>query len=293
MNDLSSEMNDLSFIIPAYNEEESIGLLVKNIKTKYPDSKISVIDNNSNDKTAEIASNFGAEVIFEKKQGKAHAMRTGFNHANSKYVVMLDADNTYDPNDAEKLIEPIKKGEVDLVLGSRLKGNIEKGSISTINSIGNQILSLIASLFYHPVSDVCTGYWAFNKKIIDYICDVGLDCSGFEMEAEMFAKISKSKFTITEIPISYKKRIDETKLKSFSDGFKIFRTLLKHKITPDKKLEINNNLKPKETIIRRFSINLFYICFLFFVNFFERFFSCFSFIALFSLFLFLFDISVH
>ena len=71
-------MDDLSFLIPAYNEEESIGPLLKNIKTLYPDSKISVIDNNSNDKTAEIASNIGAEVIFEKKQGKAHAMRTGF-----------------------------------------------------------------------------------------------------------------------------------------------------------------------------------------------------------------------
>ncbi|MGA2677548.1 MAG: glycosyltransferase family 2 protein [Methanobacterium sp.] len=246
-------MSDLSFIIPAYNEEESIGLLVNNIITKYPNSKISVIDNNSSDKTAEIASKLGVEVIFEKKQGKACAMRTGFNLANSKYVVMLDADNTYDPNDAERLVEPLRNGEVDLVLGSRLRGNKEEGSISIINVIGNHILSLIASIFFHPVSDVCTGYWAFNDKLVDYICEVGLDCSGFEMEAEMFAKISKSKFKITEIPISYKKRTDETKLKSFSDGFKIFRTLLKHKITPVKKLEIQNNLKPKKYYNKDFS----------------------------------------
>jgi glycosyltransferase involved in cell wall biosynthesis len=222
-------MNDVSFIIPAYNEEESIGPLLKTIKTIYKDSKILVIDNNSIDKTAEIASNLGVEVIFEEKQGKAHAMRTGFKHSNSKYVVMMDADNTYDPADAKKLIAPLKNGEVDLVLGSRLNGNKEKGAISKRNIIGNYILSLLASLFYHPVSDVCTGYWAFNYKVIDYLRDIGLECSGFEMEAEMFAKISKGKFRISEIPITYKTRLDKPKLKSFSDGFKIFKTLLKHK----------------------------------------------------------------
>ncbi|MGP8024375.1 MAG: glycosyltransferase family 2 protein [Methanobacterium sp.] len=226
-------MDDLSFIIPAYNEEESIGSLLKNLKTTYPDSKISVIDNNSNDKTAEIALKIGAEVIFERKQGKAHAMNTGFKHSDSKYVVMLDADNTYDPIDARKLVEPLKNGEVDLVLGSRLTGTIEKGAISTVNIIGNHILSFVASLLYHPVSDVCTGYWAFNDKILDYIREVGLDCSGFEMEAELFAKISKCKFKIAEIPISYKTRKDKPKLNSFSDGFKIFKTLLRHKLHPE------------------------------------------------------------
>lgn len=224
-------MNDVSFIIPAYNEEESIGRLLETIITIYPDSKILVIDNNSNDKTAEIASNLCVEVIFEKKQGKAHAMRTGFSHSDSKYVVMLDADNTYDPNDAERLVEPLRNGEVDLVLGSRLNSNKEKGAISKRNTIGNHILSLIASFFYHPVSDVCTGYWAFNDRVLNYILDVGLDCSGFEMEAELFAKISKKKqFKISEIPISYKTRADKPKLKSFSDGYKIFITLLKHKM---------------------------------------------------------------
>ena len=84
-----------------------------------------------------------------------------------------------------------------------------------------------------PVSDVCTGYWAFNDKILDYIREVGLDCSGFEMEAELFAKISKCKFKIAEIPISYKTRKDKPKLNSFSDGFKIFKTLLRHKLHPE------------------------------------------------------------
>ncbi len=224
-------MNDLSFVIPAYNEEKSIGRLIKTIKTTYPDSTINVINNNSTDNTGQIASKLGANVIFEEKQGKAHAMRTGFKYSNSKYVVMLDADNTYDPIDAERLVEPLINDQVDLVLGSRLRGTKEKGAISTVNTIGNHVLSLIATVFYHPISDVCTGYWAFNNKIIDYLREVGLECSGFEMEAEMFAKISKNKFRITEIPISYKARLDQTKLNSFSDGYKIFKTLLKHRLT--------------------------------------------------------------
>ena len=218
-------MKDVAFLLPAYNEEESIGKLIESIKTLYPNSNVIVIDNNSTDKTAEIASKLGAEVISEKKQGKAHAMIKGFKHCDSSYVVMLDADNTYDPHDARKLLEPLKRDEADLVLGSRLKGQKQKGSISKTNIIGNHILSFTASLFYQPISDVCTGYWAFTKEVIEYLIMTGIDCSGFELEAEMFAKISKNKFKIIEIPISYKKRADEAKLSSIHDGWKIFKTL--------------------------------------------------------------------
>ncbi|MDO9045576.1 MAG: glycosyltransferase family 2 protein [Methanobacteriaceae archaeon] len=218
-------MKDVAFLLPAYNEEISIGKLITEIKELYPNSNIIVIDNNSNDKTAEIARNLGAEVIFEKAQGKARAIRTGFMHSDSEYVIMLDADNTYDPKDAINLLKPLKRGEADLVLGSRLKGKKEKGSISKTNILGNYILSSIASLLYHPTSDVCTGYWVFSKEVVDYIIDVGIDCSGFEVEAEMFAKVSKSDFKIVELPIYYRNRLDETKLSSIKDGWKIFKTL--------------------------------------------------------------------
>lgn len=224
------KMKDVTFLLPAYNEEPSIGSLIKKIKELYPNSNIIVINNNSTDKTASIASKLGAEVIFEKKQGKAHAIQKGFKHSDSSYVIMLDADNTYNPEEASRLLEPLKNNMADLVMGSRLSGDLETGSISRTNIIGNYILSLTARLLYHPISDVCTGYWAFNKKVVDYLIDVGIDCSGFEVEAEMFAKISKQNFRIKELPITYKKRSDEAKLNSFSDGFKIFKTLISYKI---------------------------------------------------------------
>jgi len=114
-------MKNVTFLLPAYNEEKSIGLLLDNIKRLYPNSRILVVDNNSTDKTSEIAKTKGADVIHEKKQGKGCAIKKGFENVDSKFVVMLDADNTYDPGDAKKLIKPLMNDKTDVVLGSRLK----------------------------------------------------------------------------------------------------------------------------------------------------------------------------
>jgi glycosyltransferase involved in cell wall biosynthesis len=222
-------MIETTFLIPAFNEEKSIGKLIEDIKKLYPKSKIVVIDNNSTDNTAKIAFKKKADVIFEKRQGKAHAIQKGFKNLDSKFLVMMDADNTYDPKDAKKLLKPLTEGDADLVLGSRLNGQIEKGAISKTNIIGNKVISFTATLLFHPVSDLCTGYWAFNRKVVEYLLKTGIDCSGFEVEAEMFIKVSKGKFNIEEVPINYKNRSDEAKLNSFRDGYKIYKTLISHK----------------------------------------------------------------
>lgn len=222
-------MKDVTFLLPAFNEEPSIGKLITQIKDLYPNSHVIVIDNNSTDRTVQIAENLGAEVISEKKQGKAHAIRKGFTHVDSSYVIMMDADNTYDPIDAKNLLNCLKSNKADLVLGSRLKGEKEKGSISRLNIIGNHVLSYIASKFYSPVSDVCTGYWAFSKDVVNYLIEIGIESSGFEVEAEMYAKVSKGKFVVLEQPIFYRVRSDEAKLNSFKDGMKIFKELFKHR----------------------------------------------------------------
>jgi glycosyltransferase involved in cell wall biosynthesis len=222
-------MKNVTFLLPAYNEEYSIGVLIENIQTIYPNSHIIVIDNNSHDKTFEIASKLDVEIIHEKIQGKSQAIQKGFRHLKTPYAVMLDADNTYDPQDASKLLEPLINGECDLVLGSRLNGRIENGAIKKLNIVGNHILSITATILYTKISDVCTGYWAFDKKVVDYLLEVGFESSGFEVEAEMFAKASKNQFKILEIPISYRKRVDKPKLNSFVDGKNIFKTLWIHR----------------------------------------------------------------
>jgi len=223
-------MKDVTFLLPAYNEEKSIGSLLEKINTNYPDSKIIVIDNNSTDNTAKIAREYGAKVLYERKQGKGHAIQKGFEHVESRFAIMLDADNTYYPKDASKLLNKLKKEEADVVLGSRLNGNRKKDSITPLNLFGNYILSLTASILFCKVSDVCTGYWAFKKKVIDYILEEGINSSGFELEAEMFVKIYNNDFKIRETPVNYGSRIDAPKLDSLADGWRIFKTLLIYRL---------------------------------------------------------------
>ena len=219
--DYTHSMKHVTFLLPAYNEEESIGTLLRDVR-KCRKSRVLVIDNNSNDRTAEISKKSGSNVLPERKQCKAFAVKTGFQNIKSEFAVMLDADNTYDPKDAQKLLKPLMEGEADVVLGSRLRGKREEGSISRFNLLGNHLLSFFASLLYSNVSDVCTGYWAFKKNVIEQLLQDGIDSDGFDIEAEMFSKVSKNNFRVLEVPIHYKSRLDATKLNSVNDGVKIF-----------------------------------------------------------------------
>lgn len=237
-------MKDTTFLIPAYNEEKSIGHLLNDIKLTYPKSEIIVIDNNSNDNTAKISKNIGAKLIREKKQGKGYAIKKGFENVETKFAVMLDADNTYYPKDAWKLLHQMKKNDADVVLGSRLNGKREEGSITKLNLFGNYMLSYTASLLFCRVTDVCTGYWAFKKKVIDSILEEGINSSGFELEAEMFVKIYNNDFKIIETPISYGNRVDSPKLNSIADGWRIFKTLWAYRI----RSRSNGNGKTKENM---------------------------------------------
>jgi glycosyltransferase involved in cell wall biosynthesis len=218
-------LHEVTFMLPAYNEELSIGNLINKFG-RYDQSKILVVDNNSHDKTVQIAVNAGADVVHERKQGKGNAVKKGFNTIDSKFIVMLDADDTYDPVDAVDLLKPLMEDRADVVLGSRLRGKREPGAISKFNLLGNHLLSLCATVLHSKVSDVCTGYWAFNNNAVNHLLKEGIESEGFEIEAEMFSKISSSDLRVSEVPIQYKKRLDETKLNSVVDGFKIFIKLI-------------------------------------------------------------------
>ena len=220
-------MKHVTFLLPAYNEEQSIGPLLKDI-SRYPKSKVIVVDNNSKDKTADIAKKSGANVLRERKQGKAYAIKRGFENIKSDFIVMLDADNTYDPQEAQKLVKPLMEGKADVVLGTRLLGKREKGSISRFNLVGNHLLSFFASILFSKVTDVCTGYWAFRRNVIDDLLQEGIDSDGFDLEVEMFSKVSKNNFRVLEIPINYKNRLDTPKLNGFNDGVKIFKRMLSY-----------------------------------------------------------------
>ncbi|WP_321423225.1 glycosyltransferase family 2 protein [uncultured Methanobacterium sp.] len=223
-------MKKTTFLLPAYNEEKSIGYVLKVISESYPDAKIIVVDNNCDDKTPEIAASYGATVIHEKRQGKGFSIKKGLETIDSEYIIMLDADNTYDPNEALKLLKSLKKSKSDVILGNRLTDKRCKDSITRFNLIGNYILSFLASILYSKISDVCTGYWVFNRGVKDYILNTGIESNGFELEVEIFAKINNANFKIHEIPINYRRRVDKPKLSSARDGWKIFKSLWYQKI---------------------------------------------------------------
>lgn len=227
-------MKHVTFLVPAYNEEKSIGRLLDQIN-KYRKSKVVVVDNNSQDRTAEIAEESGAQVLEEKKQGKGNAIKTGFQNIKSLFVIMLDADNTYDPEEAKILLEPLIKNEADVVMGCRLNKKMEDGAISDFNMVGNRILSYFASLFFSDVNDVCTGYWAFRSKVIKHLLTEGIESDGFDLEVEMFSKISRAGFRVQEVPIRYKNRSDDPKLNSVTDGAKIFKRMLLYWLRKAKK----------------------------------------------------------
>lgn len=224
------DLSKVYFIIPAYNEGNNIGILIRDLRNFYPESKIVVIDNNSSDNTFAEATNAGAIVLQELEQGKGIAVRTGFTYISQfdyNVGIMLDGDLTYHAEDALKLINYSAAGGYGIILGSRLKGNRASGSISQINIIGNHILSFFANFFYGTNhSDVCTGYWLFRKEAIDLLIRTGIKSTGFGLEAEMVSIFAQNDIVSIDLPISYGIRgHGKSNLKPFRDGPRILYVL--------------------------------------------------------------------
>ena len=218
----------VAILIPTLNEEMSIGQVidrmpVEDLSNKDYEMSIYVIDGNSVDRTQQIAVEKGAELILEKRPGKGVAMQTAFKRIAADYLIMIDGDNTYPPEKIVDFLDLLKN--YDIVLGSRLRGNIADGAMPKINVFGNFALTLIARVLYRKkVTDVCTGFWGFRGEAIN---SMELVAQGFEIEADMFAECARHDFSIAELPIDYSKREDRPKLSSINDGLRIGLFLFK------------------------------------------------------------------
>lgn len=227
----------VTVIIPCYNEEDGIGEVIKSFPTDNLSHhgfrfEIIVIDNNSTDKTAEIARSLGATVIHEPKKGKGNAIRTGFKYIcdakDTDYIVMLDGDNTYHSKEIIRLLEPLHSNFSNVVIGSRLGGRILMGSMNMTNRIGNRIFSRLVRLFYKVhVTDVLTGYFAWEFSALEKLCP-HLKSSGFSIEMEMVTKMAHLGLEICSVPISYSARAGETNLNPFSDGLAILKVFIRN-----------------------------------------------------------------
>ncbi|MDP6043385.1 MAG: glycosyltransferase family 2 protein [Dehalococcoidales bacterium] len=218
----------MCIILPTLNEEEAIGRVideipVRDLVEKGYEVEVLVVDGNSQDRTRQIAEAKGAEIIIESRKGKGRAMRTAFGLVDADFVFMLDADYTYPATYIPEMLAILRRDH-SVVIGSRLKGEIEKGGMSRLNVVGNHLLTLMASILYRTkMSDLCTGYWGFRKEVIS---NLDLTADGFDFEADLFSQVVKKGYRLGEIPINYRRRQSLAKLNSIKDGLKIGRALI-------------------------------------------------------------------
>jgi len=214
-------------IIPTLNEENSIREIIHSIRShSFPiNVSILVIDGGSIDKTIEICKEEKVQLIKQKGKGKGTAMREAVNASNADIVIFIDGDGTYSIDDLDKLLEPLLKDKADMVVGSRILGKREKGSISRFNLIGNKLFNKTINFAMRSrVTDSLSGYRAMR---IETFRDLILFSSNFEIEVEMTVEALAKEYRVLEVPIRYGNRKDSnTKLDSKADGIKIARTLL-------------------------------------------------------------------
>ncbi len=223
----------ISVILPCLNEEKGISMCIESINkvanSANLDIEIIVVDNGSTDSSVEIVQNLSIKfpnIILEKEpiKGYGSAYLHGLAKAAGKYIFMADADNTYDFEDIPKFIEKLKQGN-DLVVGNRFSGMMEANSMTFLHRwIGNPILSTLVRLFFKiKIHDIHCGARAISKEAYSKLT---LYTLGMEFASEMIIKAAKAKLKIVEIPIKYRLRIGESKLETFSDGWRHLRFIL-------------------------------------------------------------------
>ena len=225
----------LSIIIPCFNEEKTISLVINKILSSYTGEKeIIVIDDNSNDKTREILDSdlkdkIDRIILNDKNYGKGFSIRQGINIAKGDIILIQDADLEYDPTDYNKLIKPIAKGFADVVYGSRFLGGDEKRVLYFWHTLGNKFLTTLSNMFSNlNLTDMEVGYKLFKSDVIK---DLNLLENRFGFEPEVTAKIAKKKIRIYEVGISYYgRKYEDGKKITWKDGISALRCIVKYNL---------------------------------------------------------------
>lgn len=214
----------IAVLIPCLNEESTVGKVVGDFRRVLPGSVIYVYDNNSSDRTAEVARSAGAVVRREKRQGKGWVISSMFEQVEADFYLLVDGDDTYPAENADEILMPLLEGTADMVVGTRLEDYSEQ-SFRPFHLLGNRlIVGLVNMLFKSSLKDIMSGYRGFNA---DFVRKVPVVSRGFEVETQMTLQALYYGFVIVEVPVPYRKRPEgsQSKLKTFSDGLKTILTI--------------------------------------------------------------------
>lgn len=218
----------VAVLIPCYNEELTVKKVVEDFRKELPNADIYVYNNNSTDKTVELAKEAGAIVRNEYKQGKGNVVRTMFEEVEADIYVLVDGDDTYPASSVHDLITLVEQGKADMAVGDRLSnGTYKKENKRTFHNFGNILVKNAINLsFNSDLNDIMTGYRAFSKKMVK---NLPITTKKFEVETEMTLQALDKNFIIKEIPIEYRDRPNgsSSKLNTISDGIKVIKEIIR------------------------------------------------------------------
>ena len=220
-------MDKIAVLIPCYNESRTIRKVVEDFKRVLPEAAIYVYDNNSTDGTDKIAKEAGAIVRYEYKQGKGNVIRRMFRDIDAECYIITDGDDTYPAEAAPDMIDMVFGKNADMVVGDRLSSTYFTENKRPFHNMGNSLVrGSINRLFGCEVKDIMTGYRAFSYGFVKTFPVLS---KGFEIETEMTIHAVSNNMQIENVIVDYRDRPEgsESKLNTFSDGFKVLHTIMK------------------------------------------------------------------
>lgn len=220
-------MDKIAVLIPCYNEEKTIGKVVRDAKAALPEATIYVYDNNSTDRTVEIAREAGAVIKHEYMQGKGNVIRRMFREIDAESYIMVDGDDTYPMEFAGEMVDKVLNHNADMVVGDRLSSTYFTENKRPFHNFGNSIVrGSINQLFGCDIKDIMTGFRAFSYQ---FVKTFPVMSKGFEIETEMTIHAVSNNMQVENVIVEYRDRPEgsESKLNTYSDGIKVIMTIIR------------------------------------------------------------------
>lgn len=219
-------MDKIAVLIPCYNEEQTIAKVIQDVKEALPEAAIYVYNNNSSDRTVEIARAAGVIVREEFKQGKGNVIRRMFREIEAQCYLMIDGDDTYPLDCAREMVDKVLYHNADMVVGDRLSSTYFSENKRPFHNFGNSLMRAgINSLFRSDIKDIMTGYRAFSYE---FVKTFPVFSKGFEIETEMTIHAVNYNMQVENVIVEYRDRPEGSvsKLNTYSDGMRVIRKML-------------------------------------------------------------------